>query len=121
MHFGWTGIARFHERCLNSHFQKAVTPSSEQDPNNGFDINSVDNLGNSVLIRASENGSEAIVRFLLNRGDIKINLPNGRGRTALMLASEGGHEGVVKALLEQGDIQVNLVDSDGDTAHSDQE
>jgi ankyrin repeat protein len=54
------------------------------------------------LCRAAENGHEAVVRLLLQKG-ADVNAKNGYdGWRALCRAAEKGHEVVVRLLLEKG-------------------
>ena len=62
----------------------------------------------TALIRASTDGRFGVVRALLQREDIDVNVQNENGETALMLASSKGHEAIVKALLERENIAVNV-------------
>jgi hypothetical protein len=68
---------------------------------------------NGLLLYAAKNGSEAMVRLLLECGaeaDPKADFC----RTPLFFAAENGHEAVVKLLLEYG-AEVNFKDNNGQT------
>ena len=57
--------------------------------------------GATPLMNAVQGGSEAKVRFLLDRGT-DVNAANGRGFTPLHRAAEMGQAGVARLLLERG-------------------
>ena len=59
-----------------------------------------------------------MVKLLLERNEVEVNLKDIFGKTALSLAAEGGHTEVVKLLLEQNEIEVNLKDNYAQTALS---
>ncbi|KAI5783291.1 hypothetical protein FPQ18DRAFT_419515 [Pyronema domesticum] len=86
---------------------------------NHLDINAVDHADKyykkTALIYACMSGHEAIVKLLLDRKDIRVNLAEDDGWTPLMHACTEGKEGIVKLLLERDDIQVNLAAKDGRT------
>src|SRR5205807_2414027 len=52
---------------------------------------------------------------LLEREDVKPNLPDRDGQTPLLFAASEGDEGVVKLLLERADVSPNSPDVDGRT------
>jgi ankyrin repeat protein len=54
----------------------------------------------SSLLRAAENGHEAVVKLLLERG-AELEAEDNKGRMSLSWAAENGHESVVKLLLEK--------------------
>lgn len=60
-------------------------------------------------------GHEAVVRLLLETGQVDVNLRDPDGRTPLSLAAEIGHIAVVRLLLETGRVDVNSKDCDGHT------
>jgi ankyrin repeat protein len=53
------------------------------------------------LLRAAQEGHEAVVKLLLERG-AQVEVTDRYGRTPLLWAIEKGHEAVVKLLLEKG-------------------
>ena len=65
------------------------------------------------FIMACQNGHEAIVSLLLEKG-ADVNAKNNDGWTPLHWASENGHEAIVSLLLEKG-ADVNAKDNDGET------
>jgi ankyrin repeat protein len=58
-------------------------------------------LANEVLKCAMNTGHEALVKLLIVRDDVDVNIKVS-GRTPLLWAAEKGHEAVVKLLLEKG-------------------
>jgi len=67
-----------------------------------FDINKVNDEGETALDKASENGHAEIVKMLLGHSDIDITKAD-----ALFLASFNGHSEIVNLLLGRADIDVN--------------
>lgn len=84
---------------------------------NGADVNSKGDFGDSVLMFACEQGYLALADFLLARGaDInQVNDHVFKGRTALMSAAWAGQVEAVKLLLAH-DAGVNVADSGKETA-----
>ena len=74
--------------------------------------------GQTLLLSAAEDGSEAAVRLLLRQKDINPNTRNKGGRTPLSFASEKGHDEVVKLLLEREDVNPDIPDNGGTTPFS---
>ena len=54
-----------------------------------------------ALIRASQDGNEAVARFLIDEG-ADIEAQDRSGLTALMLASRNGHEAIARLLIDKG-------------------
>jgi hypothetical protein len=69
---------------------------------NGHDLNSKDSYGRTPLSYAAENGHEAVVKLLLEKGAELETKDKDYGQTPLSWAAENGHEAVVKLLLEKG-------------------
>ncbi|MEQ1749221.1 MAG: ankyrin repeat domain-containing protein [Prosthecobacter sp.] len=78
------------------------------------DADAANRYGITPLLLACQNGSEEIVRSLLNAG-ADANVKQRGGETALMIASRTGKPGVVKALLEKG-AKVDAEDREDQTA-----
>jgi ankyrin repeat protein len=57
--------------------------------------------GQTPLMWAAENGHEAVVKLLLEKG-AQLETKDEDGHTPLLYATENGHEAVVKLLLEKG-------------------
>ena len=57
--------------------------------------------GQTPLSWAAQNGHEAVVKLLLEKG-ADVESKSSNGRTPLSWAAENGHEAVVKLLLEKG-------------------
>jgi hypothetical protein len=63
-------------------------------------------LANEVLKCAVDIEQEALVKLLIVRDDINVNI-NTSGQTPLLWAAKNGHEAVVKLLLETGKVDVD--------------
>jgi ankyrin repeat protein len=85
---------------------------------NGHDPNFKDTNGRTPLSWAAENGHEAVVKLLLEKGAELESKDNEHGRTPLSWAAENGHEAVVKLLLEKG---AELESKDMYTSHGQME
>ena len=83
--------------------EHAIAAQSALVAQNGFERISLDQLPtlrDVWLLRAAEEGQEAVVRLLLeHKADAKAKM---YGRTALQVASVNGHGAVVRLLLEHG-------------------
>ena len=67
-----------------------------------WDINARDNASCTPLFLAAIRGHEGVVKMLLERGDVNLDLTDSRlNRTALMWAAARGNERVVKVFLER--------------------
>jgi ankyrin repeat protein len=58
-------------------------------------------LANEVLKSAMNTGHEVLVKLLIVRDDVNVNI-KASGQTPLSWAAGNGHEAVVKLLLEKG-------------------
>ncbi|KAL8762358.1 MAG: hypothetical protein Q9184_001620 [Pyrenodesmia sp. 2 TL-2023] len=67
----------------------------------GFDLDAIDEKGNTALIFGSEYGYAKVVRVLLVKG-ADIHAQRGLYGNALKAASAGGHNQVVQMLLDKG-------------------
>ena len=65
-------------------------------------VNKRDSRGWTPLSYAAENGHEAVVKLLLEKGAELETKDLHYGRTPLLYAARNGHEAVVKLLLEKG-------------------
>ncbi|KAK4209963.1 ankyrin repeat-containing domain protein [Rhypophila decipiens] len=108
------GMTALHHASISGH--KAVM---EYLMSKGVNLNAVDNLGRSALMRACEAGHLELVKILLmaHRSDIKseINKRDRSGRTAFDLAAENGDAKVLEYLLLHGaDPQMVITPNDGE-------
>lgn len=90
-------------------------------PNLPFDINAVDQDGNSALHYISGSGRyewdfiNALIRFFLSQPDIDRNLQNHKGYTPLMYACYNNNIDVSRILIEY-DVEINLTNHANCTA-----
>lgn len=67
----------------------------------GYDIDALDEHGQTTLMIAAARGHSAVARFLIERG-AKLNHTAKFRLTALMLAVLNGHVDIVRALVDAG-------------------
>ena len=72
------------------------------------DINSLDDKGYTLLMKAVDDNDSDLVEILLHY-NADINKQNDNGETALMLAASDGYVSIVKILLNN-DADVNIID-----------
>jgi ankyrin repeat protein len=77
---------------------------------NKAEINTQDEDGRTPLSLAAENGHEAVVKLLVETGNIDVDSKDSEGWTPLFWAAAKGHEAVVKLLVETGNIDVDSKD-----------
>lgn len=70
----------------------------------------------ALILATADHPSEEIVKFLLARPGIDVNILDYIDRSALMWASEKGLENIVKLLLQAPNIDVNIKDRRKNTA-----
>ncbi|KAI2494853.1 serine/threonine kinase [Fragilaria crotonensis] len=84
---------------------------------NGVDVNiKNDHGGNTALIHASYYGYLEVVRVLLGKEGVDVNIKSNDGFTALIRASYYGYLEVVRTLLNHNGVDVIVKDNDGKTA-----
>ena len=76
----------------------------------GGDVNSKDIAGCTPLSIALSEGHMAVVRVLLDTGQVDVNSQNNSGRTPLSFAILGGYTAVVEVLLGAEHVDINSVD-----------
>jgi ankyrin repeat protein len=85
---------------------------SQSEGNISISANAKDNSGRTPLLWAAEKGHEAVVKLLLETGEVDVDSKDtAAGRTPLSWAAREGHEAVVKLLLETGKIDVDSKDT----------
>jgi ankyrin repeat protein len=87
------------------------------------DVHETDRQGNSALLVATTEKVDKIVKILLERPEINVNLQNNNGETALILAAakrdrDARNTSIVEILVERPEINVNLQNNNGETALS---
>mgnify|MGYP002884637591 CR=1 FL=1 len=86
----------------------------DQAIDSGFDVNTQDEDGQTLLMLASTFGRDDTVLDLIGAGAI-LDIRDHEGQTALMYAASGGFENIASDLLHHG-AERDLQDSDGWTA-----
>ncbi|XP_046348413.2 serine/threonine-protein phosphatase 6 regulatory ankyrin repeat subunit A-like [Haliotis rufescens] len=79
----------------------------------GADVSLVNNHGDNILHVACYGGHLDMVKHILYKYHVNLNITNQYGRTAVMIASRMGHLGVVDLLVRRG-ADVSLVNHNGD-------
>jgi len=92
---------------------KGDYPQVMQLIDDGANINAQDRYGNTVLIKAVEDGRKDIVELLLAKG-ADINATNNDGATALMLAVRDSYKSMVELLIAKG-ANINIPDNYNNT------
>jgi ankyrin repeat protein len=89
------------EEAVNTLLSEEVATTSDDQALPGARLDLKDSFGRTPLSWAAQNGHEAVVKQLLEKGT-DIDLKDGFGCTPLSLAADNGQEAVVKQLLEKG-------------------
>ncbi len=71
-----------------------------------------ESLAGRRYFELASNGHEAVVKLLLDTGQVGVDLKDNSGQTPLHRAA-GEHEAVVKLLLDTNRVDVNAIDSSG--------
>ena len=77
----------------------------------GWDVQDAD--GQTPLVHAAFEGHEAVVRLLVERGEVDADSKDNDGRTPLSRAASAGHEAVVRLLVEREDVDAESRDNHG--------
>lgn len=67
----------------------------------GFDLNTVDERGETALLIAVREGSRKVVLFLLEQPSVKVEARNPSGESPLMLAALKGHLDLARRLIQR--------------------
>jgi ankyrin repeat protein len=67
----------------------------------GFDLNTVDEHGESALLIAVREGSRAVALFLLEQPSVKVEARNPKGESPLMLAALKGDLDMARRLIQR--------------------
>ena len=79
-----------------------------------FDVNLKDIAGNTLLMKAAQEGVLPIVELLI-QNECSLDKQNNEGVSALMMAAENGHKEVADYLIRQG-AELDFSDISGETA-----
>ncbi|XP_028515024.1 uncharacterized protein LOC110239626 isoform X2 [Exaiptasia diaphana] len=83
---------------------------------NEFSLNTVDNEGETALMKAAFRGMTTIADALTTRG-ADVNIKDKEGQTALMYAIANANKNTALAIIENcKDLDINTVDNQGQTA-----
>ncbi|RPA99620.1 ankyrin, partial [Choiromyces venosus 120613-1] len=80
-----------------------------------WDVNAIDNTGNTALLWAERGGCEEVLKLLLAREGVNPHTPNTICRLPLLCEVNHRHAEVVKIILEPADIHVNTPDNENET------
>jgi len=108
--FSVTGLTPLIQACHMGHYDTVVTLCEF-----GAGIEQANFNRTTALLRASQEGHEKIIHFLVCLMKANVNCKNNEHLTPLMLAAQRGHVGAVKLLLDVG-ADVNVKSSLGSTA-----
>jgi len=92
---------------------KELADLIRKDP--GFNVNSQDGGGDTLLNLACRNGKDSVIPLLLAHPDIDANLKESRGWTPFWTACFRGHTSCVRLLLKDSRVHVNEAEKDGRT------
>jgi ankyrin repeat protein len=110
-------IKQLEEKNIQEQINIALLNNDKIEINNilvsGYDINTQNVLGDTLLYKASKKGLLDIVKLLLDK-NADVNIKNNLGETPLFIASQNGYLGVVNALLNKG-ADVNIKNILGET------
>lgn len=80
----------------------------------GIDVDSsIDHMHNTLLHRFVQRGDLSVVKYLVEKANVRVNATNARGETPLKHASCRGNLAIVKYLVEVGRAYVGLQDKFG--------
>jgi ankyrin repeat protein len=74
-----------------------------------------DKNGRTPFSWAAERGYEAVIKLLLEMGEVDTDSRDNDGQTPLSRAAMNGHEAVIKLLLETGEVDADSRDNNGQT------
>ena len=107
-------LSKFEAAHIASYFG---LPKEVFDGLNSSTLNACDELGQTPLSWAADEGHEDVVHLLLDRG-VEVDTIDNVGRTPLSYAAQRGHIPVLKLLLATGEVEINRKDGRERTALS---
>ena len=105
----WWAASRGHHSAV-----ELLLSQSHVNANNrglAYDGNRNQVSARTPLGMVAESGKDTVVKLLIEREDVDVNLPDGYGNSPLSLAARGGHGRVIELLLTRKDIDINLTNS----------
>eukprot|EP00941_MAST-03F_sp_MAST-3F-sp1_P005632 g5632.t1 len=109
-----TGFPWYDEQKTDFLGYECVLEDEEEWKN--IEVNQAIYGGYTTLMMACKFGHTELVRHLLARNGINVNMENSQRMTGLLFACRNGKLEVVKLLLEHKDININQADEDGRNA-----
>ncbi|VUZ38743.1 unnamed protein product, partial [Hymenolepis diminuta] len=84
--------------------RKANTTVVELLLRHGADVNTQDDIGNTALMCAIDCGNLEMVKLLIARPEINLDLKDQEGSTAISIAEAGGNEDIIRLIREKASI-----------------
>jgi len=95
-------LAEFEEvECIFSKGRNNRYEEVEEALNSGFNADTLDKFGNTMLMIACQNGLKRIAKLVLRHGG-SMNIGNKRGQTALHYCFQYGYEALGEYLITKG-------------------
>ena len=97
------GFMGIHWASFHGHYACVVALLSAKDR---IEVNAIDNLGGTPLMKASQKGNTPVVKLLLDNG-ANENMKDHKGQFALHYASDKGHTDCITMLLKSQKTNIN--------------